>query len=218
MSSTFDPSTDFVLVTDLLETVTLRRADTGAVSSIAHTLRREVTQREAEASGGKYTRSDLVWHLPAGELSVFPRLGDQLIDADDAKWTILEIQLACGGARLRCLARNLAVAAGLSDEITIQVATWSKTASGAASATWNDSLTGLAARIQPQTGEVTVTHDRREMRITHRIIVAEAVDVNDNHRVLDADGNVYHVVGYEQPARIDVLPVILAVQSPWPLE
>ena len=218
MSSTFDPSADFVLVADLLETVTLRRADTGAVSSLPHVLRRELTEREAEASGGKYARSDLVWHLPAGELMVFPRLGDQLVTADDARWTILEIQLACGGARLRCHTRNLAVAAGVSEEITIQLATWSKTASGAASATWSDWLTGLPARIQPQIGRVESAHDRRELRVTHRIIVADPVAVNENHRVLDAAGNIYHVVGYERPARIDLLPVILAVQSPWPLE
>ncbi|HZZ73625.1 MAG TPA: hypothetical protein VFE24_15335 [Pirellulales bacterium] len=213
----FDPAADFTLIADLLQSVTLRRADTGALSLVNHGLRRTITTGEAEASGGKYTRADAVWHLPSSELAAPPRVGDALIDAADVVWTILEIQAACGGARWRCLTRNLALTAGLADTITIQQATWSKSAAGAASAVWTDLHIGLAASIQLQRAEVQEDQLDRSLRSTHRIVIAMAVAVDENCRILDADGNLYHVVGYEQAARIDALPVILATQSPWPL-
>ena len=213
----FDPNSDFPLFVDLLEAVSFRRAGSDAATMLPHVLRRRVTMREAEASGGKYARGDAVFHLPAGELTEYPRLGDELITTDDARWTILEIQSACGGRRLRCVARNQAVASEVNERITIQQATWSKSPSGAASAAWETWLENVPARIQPERAEVVVQHERRGMRVTHRVILAERIAVDENYRILDAAGNVYHVVGMEQTERIDVLPVILAARSPWPL-
>ena len=58
MTATFDPGSDFEDVVDHFETVTLRRPDTPD-TSITHALRRAVTVREAQASGGTYTTSDV---------------------------------------------------------------------------------------------------------------------------------------------------------------
>ena len=55
----FDPQSDFAQVTDALEPATLRRADGSGSIALANALRRAVTTREAAASDGKYTTSDV---------------------------------------------------------------------------------------------------------------------------------------------------------------
>ena len=40
--------------------------------------------------------------------------------------------------------------------------------------------------------------------------------MDDNFRVVHGV-EIFHVVGYERPERIDQLMVVLAVQTPWPL-
>src|ERR1700722_9293913 len=112
MVTGFDPQSDFAQVTDALEPVTLRRADGSGSIALASALRRAITTREAAASDGKYTTSDVHWHLAAAELPVPPRLGDQIIDATGEAWTILETQLATCGSRWKGTARNLTFAGG----------------------------------------------------------------------------------------------------------
>ena len=75
MATDFDPQSDFAQVADALEPATLRRADGSGSTAVASALRRAVTTREAAASDGKYTTSDVHWHLAAAELPAPPRLG-----------------------------------------------------------------------------------------------------------------------------------------------
>ena len=119
---------------DGTETVTLLRrgrtpGDAGTV--IAHALRRAITAGEAAIvntgdvrkqvpSGGQQLADDLVWHLPVAELPDAPRLGDVILDGDGRRWTILTVKRATLGARWRCETRNLAIAVGLDDTISVQ--------------------------------------------------------------------------------------------------
>ena len=87
MTRTFDPSDDLARTADGLEAVTLRRRGStpgGPGTTIAHALRRSVSVREAAASAGRYTASNVSWHLPVAELDESPRLGDLIGGGEEA--------------------------------------------------------------------------------------------------------------------------------------
>ena len=119
MTTAFDPQGDFEQIADQLEAVTLRRADGSAFATIGAALRRAVTTREAAASDGRYTASDVRWHLPAAELAAPPiwEIGSSTPAA--GCWTILETRLQTCGSRWECVTRNLALAGGLTSFVTI---------------------------------------------------------------------------------------------------
>jgi len=214
VSQQFDPSADFAFV-DGGEPVTLRRPASGMATAIGHALRRAVATREAAASGGKYTSADVAWHLPLASAPALA-VGDQIVDGQAVRWTVLEIQQSAQTARLRCLARNLVVHHGLSEIIRIQRAVWTAAASGAATPHWVNDQVGLRARIQARQGVVEHAHGRRLLKTTHQIYVAEQVTLDDSQRIVSADEQVFNVVSYENPWRIDELVVINVVQTPWP--
>jgi head-tail adaptor len=184
--------------------------------AVAGALRRSVTTREAEASDGTYTASDLKWHLPVAQLESAPPLGSVITAADGEPWTVLEVAAQTLGERWLCWTRNLVIAGGLNQTITIQQATWTKTASGAPQATWTDYRTDLPARVQPISSRIEVQHDQRLARVTHQVFLAEQVLVDQNFRVLH-DGAVYNLLGYREPDRIDRLIVLDVELVPWPL-
>lgn len=113
--SSFNPTSDLAIA-DGIETVALvRRGDDpdapGTV--IQNVLRRAVTTREVAASDGRYTTSDVTWHIPAAELADPPQVGDMLRDSGGQRWTVLEVAATALGSRWRCTARRLAVVEGL---------------------------------------------------------------------------------------------------------
>ncbi|MCH8047495.1 MAG: head-tail adaptor protein [Planctomycetes bacterium] len=217
MPSDFDPATDFPDVVDRLEAVTVADVSAATNTPVASALRRAVTTREAAASEGKYTESDVVWHLPASLLTSPPAVGDTITDAAATVWTILEVQQAAADSRWRCVARVAAIDGGFNETIDIQLATWNKGSAGAATPAWANVQTGLSARIQPHRMDIRAEHGRRTVRTTHRIYVSQQVSVNENHRIKDGGGGVYHVVASEKSDRIDALMVIHVVQTPWPV-
>ena len=138
MTLSFDPSSDLTAA-DGIQNVTLMRRGAAAGSSgtsVTGALLRAVTTREAARSNGKCTASDVVCHLPGGELGDGPRLGDVIVDADGRRWTILDAALCTLKTRWRCTARNLAVVYVLDDTVTILKASFTKSDGGAAEATW----------------------------------------------------------------------------------
>ncbi len=129
MTLAFDPSDDLLRVADGLETVTLRRRGSspgGPGERIARALCRSVTTREAAASDGRYTTSDVVWRLPAADLPQPPRPGDVIAGGDRRQWTVLETQRAGLNANWRCASRSLALVYGLDDAVSILQATYAK--------------------------------------------------------------------------------------------
>jgi hypothetical protein len=210
MTIALDVNDDLAEVADLLVAVTLRRRGSSASTAIAHALRRAVTRAEVAASDGKYTAGDVVWHLPAAELPSAPRLGDRIVDATQVRWTILAVEQATLGTRYRCLARNLALAAGLDATVSIQRAQYVKGASGAAVPRWVDELCGVAARIQPHLGQIEPRDGAIVAERRYRITLADSIELAGNERIVAADGIVYRVLGLERAERIDELPMVLA--------
>ena len=202
---TFDPSDDFADVTDGLQSVTVRRPGSSQSTEVTHALCRAIRTREAEESDGRYTASDVAWHLPASELADPPRPGDVITDASSQRWNVLDVQRTTLQNRWRCVSRNLAVVHGLDQYVDVQKATYSKGAGGADEPAWHTWRTGLAARIQPAGANVTNQHERRLTAADFTVFVAEDVPLDHTHRIIGPDGTVYRVLGYRKNERVDAL-------------
>ena len=214
MTIDFDPTDDFADVVDATESVTLKRRGTSSATAIAAALRRAVDTHQASArnlyntwkkpaSAGHLTACDVIWHLPKEQLSEAPRLGDLIVDADNARWTILDVRLATLKTRWQCFARNLAVVHGLDDTLTILKATYTKGSGGAAEPAWNVWRTGVRARIQPAKAAVDVENQTRRSTRRFQIFVEEDVALDHNHRIQGPDGTVYRIRGTTGAQRID---------------
>ncbi len=201
---------------DALESVSFLQPAAGTPTLITGALRRQVTTREAEATDGVYTRSDVHWHLPTSELPTAPQLGATITDSENTIWTVLAVSPTNLDANWRCQSRNLALTENLQQRITIQHANWTQDAAGTPIPIWTTKYVDIPVRIQPQQQQIEVTNGRRTARVTHKIYLAGQLLVDDNDRILH-DNTVYNILGYQQPDRIDQLFVIDAEQVPWPL-
>lgn len=201
----FDPSDDFASVTDALEAVIVRRAGSSAAMEVAHALRRAVRTREAERSEGRYTAHDVVWHLPAAEVSEPPRPGDVIVDADAEHWTVLEVAQVTLQSRWRCVARNLAVFHGLDDHIDLERAEFAKGEGGAEEPAWHVWKAGLRARIQPAAADLRTDHDRPILAARYKVFLADEVPIDRTLRIRGPDGAIYTVTGFRKADAIDAL-------------
>jgi hypothetical protein len=209
-----DPSHDFCDVVDRLEAVAVTRPGSSIRVPVAHALRQAVRTREAEASAGRYTASDVAWHLPAAELPEPPRLGDAIVDGEGQSWTVLDVRLTTLGSRWRCVARNLAIAEGLDQCIDIEKATYTKSAAGTTEPSWSTWRSGVRARIQPAECEVGQNHERLGTRARYRVYLAENVLLDHTHRLRGPDGAVYRILASRRAERIDALMEIDVVKEP----
>jgi hypothetical protein len=211
MTDGFDPHSDFVQVADALEPVKLNRADGSGSTELTGALRRAMTTREAAASDGKYTTSDVHWHL-AADLPAPPRLGDQIIDAGGEAWTILEAQLVTCGSRWKCATRNLALAGGLNTYITILREVATKGPNGAVEPTFVPYASAVQARIQELSASRGEQHGRQSGTVKAKVYMAQQILVDNGNRIQAADGTLYEVTGYERPDSIASLFVINAIR------
>jgi len=222
MTLEFDPTADFGQVVDGTETITFHRRTDAPDSpgvKVAGALRRPITTREAKArnrnhtpkaiaSDGRYTAADVRWHLPADALAEPPHPGDAIVDAGGRRWTILEVEQAVLGGRWCCAARDVAIAEGLHDTIRVLKATYTKGDGGAAEATWTPWLTGLRSRIQPGPVETDPQHGSRATSRRFLIFVEEDLALDHTHRIEDAEGTQYRILGTLGAERIGELQQI----------
>ena len=219
----FNPTDDFADVVDGTETVTLKRRGSSAQTIVINALRRAVDTREAmvrnayntwktPASEGRHTASDLTWHLPKAQLGDAPRSGDLIVDGSGQRWTVLDVRLATLETRWQCLTRNLAIAFGLDDTVTILKATYAKGDGGAAESTWNVWKTGVRARIQPAEVDVGTEHQARRTTRRFQVFVEEDVALDHSHRIQGPDGTIYRIRGTLGTERIDQVQTVDAVQ------
>jgi hypothetical protein len=215
----FDPSDDLETVADGTESVILlRRGSTlgnnGTV--IAHALRRAMTTNEAAIiargdvhknvpSDGRHAAFFLAWHLPTAELPLEPRLGDVILDDNGQRWTILEVKRVTLGARWRCETKNVAVAFGLDDTISLL-----KTSDGDIWRTWQ---TGIRARIQPLETKISTDAYTSSTAKTYRIFIEETLELDHTCRIRGADGSLYSITRSTGAERIGELQVIEATKS-----
>lgn len=212
MTLSFDPGSDFSAVADGLQPATLARADGASSISVGGAVRATVSTAEARASRGKYTESDVVWHLPALEVADPPMPGDAIIDAAGRRWTVLAIRQTTADSRWRCMCRNLAIVHDLDTVVDIEQATYTKGEHGAEQATWNPWRTGLAARIQPVQSAAREEHQRPVTASECVVYIEEQLTLDHTHRIKTPDGTVYRVVGCAKAERIDALMEISVVR------
>jgi len=216
MTLDFDPSDDLAKVADGTETVTLlRRGATpgspgtvlsGVLRGPAATAEpivgnRHEVRRRADTHG-KLLAHDLVWHLPADQLDEPPRPGDVVLDGSGGRWTILEAESVTLQTRWRANTRNLAVAHGLDDTVTILKATYAKGTGGAAEPTWHTWRAGVRARIQAQGASMDTEHRSRRTAARYRIFVDEDLPLDHTHRVQGPDGTSYRILGTSGAERL----------------
>jgi hypothetical protein len=220
----FDPSDDLATVSDGMETVTLlRRGSTPGSGGtvINRALRRAISAAEAAIntsgdvhknvpSDGQHTAATVVWHLPVAELPVAPRLGDVILDSDGQRWTIVEIKCATLGVRWRCDTKNVAVAFGLDDTISVLKAVGTAGSSGSSESTWRTWQTGVRARIQPIAATITSSAETAATTMSYRIFVAENLDVDHTCCIRGPDGTIYTItrtIGAERIGELQVIEV-----------
>jgi hypothetical protein len=211
----FDPSDDFAAVADGLAPVTVTRPGTSARTEVAHALRQTVRTGQPEPSAQSRERppaADLVWHLPAAELPQAPRPGDVILDAQGARWTILEVRQTMLGDRWRCPARNLALYHGLDAYVDIEEVTYAKGSGGADEPTWHVWKAGLRAKIRPQSAAVGQEQGRQRAEARFTVFLAEDLELDYTHRIRAADGAIYAIVGWRKADRIDALMEIDVVR------
>lgn len=199
-------------VVDGLEAVRLLRPGRSAATDIAHALRRPITTREAEDSAGQYTRSDLRWIFSKSECPVGPAPGDALLDGQDGRWTVLSVANHHARGLWECVCRDLAIAHGLDDAITVEQAVYAKGLGGAMTVNWHTWRTGVRARIQPESTTVEVQQQGPRSVQRCRIVLAENLVVDHTHRIRAADGAIYRIVRSTAADRIGQLQVIEAEQ------
>ena len=209
----FDPTDDFANTTDGLTSVTVTRPGGSNSAEVSHALRRPIRTREAERSGGRYTASDVTWHLPASELSFAPRPGDLIVDAEGQRWTVLDITQTTLGARWRCVSRNLAVVHGLDEYVDLEKATYAKGAGGADEPTWHTWRTGLRAKIQPARIVVRHEHQRQVTAAGFKVFLLDVVAVDHTCRIKGSDGTRYRIIACHKADRIDALVEIDVVRA-----
>jgi len=216
MTVAFDPSDDFTAMADAARPVTLARPGTSLAASLAHALPRTLTRREAEASGGLYTQTDVVWHLGAAELAEPPQPGDLLVEPSGARWTVLAVAQAAAGSRWRCVCRALAIARGLDRYVDVLHAVFTKGQHGALVPQWRTWRTGVPGRIQPVA--VESTGQVNSIGATVRYVVYLDLDdlLDPTHRLRAPDGTLLAVLGSRKPERLDALLEVQAAALEMP--
>jgi hypothetical protein len=190
MTINFSTAGDFATVADGLQTITLLRRESpaGPGEVVAHALHRAIDTSEVVGenkrtidSDGRYTAADVVWSLPAAELSAPPRSGDVIQDSADRRWTIVETRLVALADRWHCSTRELAIAEGLEDEIDILVNT---------SGDWTVLQENIPGRIQPLETVIKDGATPSSVR-SYRIILAQPFDLDHTHRLRGPDDTLY---------------------------
>ena len=106
MSPTPDFSAD-AAVFDGRQSVTVEPPD-AAVPFTIDALKRPVTLREMELSGGLYLPGDVRWHFAAPSLEAEPIVGTLITENDGRVWSVIDLEATVFGGRRTCTARLVA--------------------------------------------------------------------------------------------------------------
>ena len=191
------------------------------IDSQIQALRRAPTFKELAASNGAYTGQDVVWHVPAVQLTVGPpKPRDTVIDSDNVSWTVLEVQWDTLKSRWRLITRNPIIAYDLRDEVSIEQCTITYDAVGAPVRTWPPIggqilYPNIPARVQPDDSVVVDQRGVRGDLETYFVFLAEQVPILDVRECrVNWNGVYLDITGSRQSERIDELPMLTAERRP----
>jgi hypothetical protein len=161
----------------------------------------------------------VVWHLPASYVvtevplvtqTVTPYVGDKIdpLGTGVTLFTILERHRETFASRWRCVCRDMAIAAGADQEVTILLRKTVRGSGAAADYTEREEVkTGFKARIQIDNTTRQVVHGRQSAIVTARMFMAEDFALDNTYAVKESDGTEWEVVSYFGPEEIGQLPV-----------
>lgn len=207
MSVDLDTAGDFDAIIDTAESVTLKRRASAATIAVPKAWRYSSLTQQAEPAMPGVARWDVVWQFSWNSGVDPPRIGDTLFDAANDCWTILSIEERGAKSRLRCVTRNLRIVYELVDRIEIQAAIWEDSGSGPEIVGWTTLRAAVPARIQPDQTSIDHTTDPPTSTSMYRVMLADDTPLDHNHRLVDADGQIYQLIEYSQAERFDTLPV-----------
>jgi len=199
---------DDLLEMDGVEQITLTRR-VGNPQSAIEALRRKISNREMAISDGRYSSSDVRFHVRVNdfELTAAPVIGDTITDSDGEVWTILAVSKATLDTRYACHCRNLAIQEDVSTLVEVQVATYSKGSYGEQIATWStvNGMDSVRGKIQLVSGDRNVDDDRLSQSERYRIYFLTEWSATPSHRIIGDDGKKYRVLGINNPEDITQL-------------
>ncbi|MEM8864177.1 MAG: hypothetical protein AAGF31_01370 [Planctomycetota bacterium] len=210
MSDLLDIRGDLAEVVDSLQPLTLRRRASDVEVAIPAALGSTLQTAEVEPSGGAVTQSEKRWLFELSEGSDPVEVGDVLVDPDDRRWTVLTVEQRTSGTQTCCKTQSLAIRYDLRQLITIEEATWEDNGSELEATEWTAVRTAIPARIQPVSTEMDRTQAEPTAAARFRVYLAEDFSLNQNHRLVDAQGTIYQIDRYEPADRIDALAVVEA--------
>jgi hypothetical protein len=219
MTIPFNLQPDFAQVIDAAESVTLLRRGSSpgeAGTAIAHALRQVANTEETtfgnrseirkHADSDAHARAtDVFWNLPVEELLAAPELGDAILDAAGCRWTILQVQQVVLGSRWKCYTRELAIAHGLGDTITVLKYL-------EAEQSWQVWRTGIRARIQPFIMQVDADHPEQSSETRYRVILEEDFPFDHTFRIRGPDGTEYRFLWASGSPRLGEMQVAEVVK------
>lgn len=158
------------------ETVTFASVLTAGdtTCSLTQAIRYPMSLKESQASNGVYRTDDIIWTSDTATFniaSLVPKPRDY-ITADGNTYTVLEAIKSPIASFYKLITRDLSLANGLTDTITIQTATISIDASGGITKSWAAVHTSIAARVQPE--QTTAFEERgiKSSQVRYQVFVA----------------------------------------------
>lgn len=179
--------------------------------------RRAIRSREKSPSGGVYQGFETRWLIPARMLPTGEKIepAQVILDQEGTRWTVLTVDRNKHGHTWAAGCVNLALALQLRDTVTIERATISADAAGAAIKTFDRILYTVQARVQQITEQIALERGVRYAKGRYDVIVDRqlfGLDIAED-RVKWFEGDLVRyldITGYRAPERIDELPVIEA--------
>jgi|GEM_PF-5070768 len=203
-----DPSDDFPLIFDGVETISLLRiTDDADVTTVDGALRHAETSTDRPV--GAVPDCDVRWHFSTVSITGDPPApGDVIVDSTDRRWTIYAVDTSAVTGRYTCLARDLVRAYRLDRRLAIERATYAKSASGVAEAAWSTAAV-VDGRICTILIEPTVG-DRPVSGGEYEIVLADSPTLSTDYRIRDEQGVVYRILRASRTDDSAALPTVVA--------
>lgn len=221
----FDPIGDFEKIADGLRPVTLSPVDKVNVPDII-SLRRAVTHKEAAKSNGRYTTSDSVFHVSTVAYAERLPLGSVIIEADGTQWVVLEHAKQTLLARWRYVVRLLEIIEQGPDTsdgsrplsgVFREVATFTKSVSGALEPTWKRDASPVVVRFDPIEETRAVENNYSHFPLKAIGYFQNEIEVSDRVRFVDTSTDtVYKPMKAMGREKIGELFAVECEVSRWP--
>lgn len=174
--------------------------------SVADCKRRALTFRELATSGGAYTAGDRAWLIPVQRLpsGVTPKIADRVLDAGGTAWTVLDAGLNTWQTWWRLTTRNIVLAAGLTEDLTLWQPTNGQDDAGVRQPTYTLAAT-VVGRVQEVEASAQEQMGKRQTVRRFQAWVGQRVYPSVDWQLRDAAGQVYQIAAWRGADRWDVL-------------